>query len=152
MVLQKIREQVNRAAQNLGLQVVDVRIRRTDLPPENNQAIFRRMISERQKEAQEIRAEGKEKAQVTRANADLECVTLRAAAEKTSEEEMGRADQQALQIVREAYGQSPSFAAFYQSKEAYEDSFGKNTHFVLTLENDFLKYMHKDASLLRGQK
>jgi membrane protease subunit HflC len=152
LILKKIREQVNKALQNLGLQVVDVRIRRTDLPPENNQAIFRRMISERQKEAQEIRAEGQEKGQIIRAKADLECVTLRSAAEKTSEEQMGYADQKALEIVRQAFEKNPSFAEFYQSKEAYESSFDQNTHFVLTPGSNFLKYMNKDMSLYKGQK
>lgn len=141
--LRVILDQVNKGVQGLGIQVVDVRIRQADLPAENSQAIFNRMISERQKEASEKRAEGQEKAQIIRANADLECTTLMADAERTAQEKMGAADQEALQTIREAYGRNPAFAAFYQSKEAYEEGLQKGTVYILTPDHDFFKYFHQ---------
>jgi len=140
--LSLIRGLVNKGCQELGIEVVDVRIRRADLPAENSQAIFNRMISERQKEAQETRAEGMERAEIIRALADLECTTLRANARKAAQEEMGLADKKALEIVGQAYGQNQEFAAFYQSLAAYPKAL-KNSRYVLTLEGDFFNYLRK---------
>ena len=140
--LKVILDQVNKGSQGLGIAVVDVRIKRADLPAENSQAIFNRMISERQKEAQETRAEGQEKAQIIRANADLECTTLLADAGRIAQEEMGTADQRALAISRDAYARDPVFASFYQSKDAYERNLDE-TQYVLTPDGEgFFRHLH----------
>ncbi len=146
-ILKDIRNKVNDAVKKLGIEVVDVRIRRADLPPENSQAIYQRMISERQKEAQKIRSEGKEKAQVIQAEADFESTVLIAHAEQKSQEEMGAGDQESLDILGQAYAEDPDFAAFYQSLEAYRSSLKKDARFILSPNSqDFLKYLERGAS------
>lgn len=142
-LLKEIRGKVNTATQSLGIEVVDVRIRRADLPPENSQAIYNRMISERQKEAQKIRAEGNEKAQFIRAEADLECATIMANATQESQIEMGTGDQEALRIVSEAYRKSPDFAAFFQSMDAYKTALGAETQYVLSPKKGFLRHFQE---------
>ena len=137
-----IRQLLNKGCAGLGIEVVDVRIRRADLPSQNSQAIFNRMISERQKEAQETRAEGMERAEIIRAEADLECTTLRATARQTAQEEKGVADRKALRIIGETYAKDPEFAAFYQSLTAYPEAL-KDAQYFLTPEGDFFQYFKK---------
>jgi membrane protease subunit HflC len=137
-----IRQLLNKGCSGLGIEVVDVRIRRADLPLQNSQAIFNRMISERQKEAQETRAEGMERAEIIRAEADLECTTLRANARQKAQEEKGLADRKALRIIGEAYAKNPEFAAFYQSLTAYPEAL-KDAQYFLTPDGDFFQYFKK---------
>lgn len=140
-IMHSIRQKVNQAVKNFGIEVVDVRIRRADLPKENSQAIFNRMISERQKEAQEIRAQGKEIAQVIRAKADLETTILLADAEKQAQILKGEGDATRADLYAEAYGLNPGFASLYQTLQAYLTVLADDqTTFILSPEgNDFLK-------------
>ena len=143
-IMQNVRTQVDQAAENIGIQVVELRIRRLDLPPENNQAIFNRMISERQKEAAELRAQGKEFGAKIRAQADRDKVVLLADAGKKAEILKGEGDAISAKLYAEAYGKSPEFAMLYRTLQAYPIAFKEgNTIFLLSTDNDFLKYFRK---------
>lgn len=149
-IMHSVRQRVNQAIKNLGIEVVDVRIRRADLPKENSQAIFNRMISERQKEAQEIRAQGKEIAQVIRSKAELERTVLLAEAEKKSQILKGEGDAERANLYAKVYGRDPKFAAFYQTLQAYRGALTDNqTTLVLSVESDFFKFLQKNPLLNR---
>jgi modulator of FtsH protease HflC len=140
-LMHKIRDDVNAQAKGLGLQVVDVRLRRADLPEQNSQAVFQRMQTERQREAADIRAQGSQLSQTIKAKADRDVVVLRAEATKTSEQVRGEGDAQKNRILAEAYGQDPEFFAFYRSLIAYETSFKPGeTRLLLSPESEFLRY------------
>lgn len=140
-IMRHMRDQVNAAAQNLGIEVVDVRIRRADLPPEASQAIYRRMESERQREAAEARAQGFERAQQIKAGADRERTVLLAEAQRQSQILRGQGDNEANKTYAQAFTQDPAFFNFYRSLEAYRQSLGSSeTTYVLSPDSDFLKY------------
>jgi len=137
----RIREQVNQQAKGLGIAVVDVRIRRADLPEANSQAIYTRMQTERQREAAEIRAQGAEAAQRIRARADRDVVVITAEANREAERIRGEGDGQRNAIFAEAYGQDQDFFAFYRSMQAYEQALGSNdTRLVLSPQSEFFRY------------
>ncbi|MGL4427279.1 MAG: protease modulator HflC [Alphaproteobacteria bacterium] len=145
-IMHHVRSQVDAAARSLGIQVVELRIRRLDLPKQNSQAIFNRMISERQKEAQELRAKGKELSETIRAQADRDKVVLLADAAKKAEILKGEGDAISSQLYAEAYGKSPEFAMFYRSLQAYKVAFKDDTTtFLLSPDNDFLKFFRKHS-------
>ncbi|MGL4825288.1 MAG: hypothetical protein ACRC4G_03735 [Alphaproteobacteria bacterium] len=124
--------------------MVELRIRRLDLPKQNSQAIFNRMISERKKEAEELRAKGKELSETIRAQADRDKVVLLADAAKKAEILKGEGDAVSSQLYAEAYGKSPEFAMFYRSLQAYKIAFKDDTTtFLLSPDNDFLKFFRK---------
>ncbi len=132
------------AATPLGVTVVDVRIRRADLPLETSQAIFRRMESERQREAAEARAQGAERAQQIRAGADRERTIILAEAQRQGQILRGQGDAEANRIYAEAYSADPQFFAFYRSLAAYRVALGEsNTTYVLSPESDFFQYLTK---------
>ena len=140
-LMRKIRDDVNRQAQGLGLNVVDVRLRRADLPEQNSQAVFQRMQTERQREAADIRAQGSQFSQAIKAKADRDVVVLRAEATKKSEQVRGEGDAQKNKILAEAYGKDPEFFAFYRSLLAYEQSFRSGeTRMVLSPESEFMRF------------
>lgn len=140
-IMRHMRDQVNAAAQNLGIEVVDVRIRRADLPPEASQAIYRRMESERQREAAEARAQGFERAQQIKAGADRERTVLLAEAQRQSQILRGQGDNEANKTYAQAFTQDPAFFNFYRSLEAYRQSLGSSeTTYVLSPDSDFLRY------------
>ena len=137
----KIREQLDREADQYGIQVVDVRIRRADLPEQNSQAVYDRMKTERQREAAEFRAQGGQKAQEIRSKADREAVVIIADANSTSEQVRGAGDAERNRLFAEAYGKDPDFFAFYRSMSAYEQGLRANdTRFLLRPESDFFRY------------
>ncbi|WP_415517639.1 MAG: protease modulator HflC [Desulfovibrio aminophilus] len=140
----EIMEQVVKQSQELlspyGILVVDVRIKRTDLPPENERAIFGRMQAERERQAKQYRSEGQEEAAKIRAQADKERTVLLAEAERQASTIRGEGDAKATRTYAEAYGQSPEFYAFKRSLEAYESSLKDNTRLVLTPGSPFLRY------------
>ncbi len=145
-IMHHVRSQVDAAARSLGIQVVELRIRRLDLPKQNSQAIFNRMISERQKEAQELRAKGKELSETIRAQADRDKVVLLADAAKKAEILKGEGDAISSQLYAQAYGKSPEFAMFYRSLQAYKVAFKDDTTtFLLSPDNDFLKFFRKHS-------
>jgi membrane protease subunit HflC len=140
-IMQNIEQQVAEASKPFGIQVVDVRIRRADLPPETSQAIFKRMQSERQREAAEARAEGQEKAQEIRARAEREKTVILAEAQRQSEILRGEGDALSTKAFADAFGQDPQFFAFYRSMQAYKQSLsGGDTTYLLSPDSDFFKY------------
>ena len=136
-----IREGMNADAKEMGIQVVDVRIRHADLPSQNSEAIYQRMKQERVREANEFRAEGNETAQRIRARAEREVTVLTAEATRESEILKGQGDGQKTEILAEAYGKDPDFFAFYRSMQAYQDALpGDNTTLVLSPNSEFFRY------------
>jgi membrane protease subunit HflC len=142
VLMQRIRDAVNREAQGFGINVVDVRIRRADLPEENSQAIFTRMETERKQEAQQYRAQGAEEALRIRANAERQRTVLLSEARKQSQILRGEGDAQATKIYADAYGLDADFFEFYRSMEAYKTALGKeDTTIILSPKSEFLKYL-----------
>lgn len=136
-----IREQLDREAERYGINVVDVRIRRADLPEQNSQAVYQRMQTERQREAAEFRAQGAQRAQEIRARADRDVTVLVAEANAKGEQVRGEGDAARNRIFAEAYGKDPDFFAFYRSLQAYESGLGNNdTRMVLKPDSEFFRY------------
>lgn len=129
------------SANNFGLEVVDVRIKRADLPQQNSKAIYDRMRTDREREAQTFRSNGKQKALTITSGADREATKLRAEATRESEEIKGAADRESTQIFAEAYNRDPDFAIFYRSMLAYEHALdaGK-TRMLLSPDSEFFRY------------
>jgi modulator of FtsH protease HflC len=137
----RIREGVNAQAAELGISVVDVRIRRADLPEQNSQAIFERMQTERQREAAEIRAQGGEAAQRIRSRADRDVIVIVAEANREAERVRGEGDGERNAIYGQAYGQDQDFFAFYRSMQAYEQGLAQgDTRFVLSPDSEFFRF------------
>jgi len=142
-IMREIQQQANEAARPLGVDVVDVRIRRADLPPETSQAIFRRMESERQREAAEARAQGQQRAFEIRAGADRERVVISAEAQREAQILRGQGENEAAKIYADAFQADPQFYTFYRSLQAYRQSLGdSNTTYVLSPESDFFRYFN----------
>ena len=140
-IMSNIQTDVNAAAQRLGIEVIDVRLRRADLPQEAAQAIYARMRSEREREAREARAQGFEKGQQIRAAADRERTVLLAEAKRTSETTRGDGDQEATRIWADAFGQDADFFHFYRSMQAYREALrGDDTTMVLSPDSDFFRF------------
>jgi membrane protease subunit HflC len=140
-LMQRIRDQLDKEADAYGIQVVDVRIRRADLPEQNSQAVYQRMQTERQREAAEFRAQGAQKAQEIKSNADRESTVIVAEANSTSEQVRGEGDGERNRLFAEAYGKDPDFFAFYRSMTAYENGLkSSDTRFLLQPDSDFFKY------------
>ena len=136
-----MRDQLDRDAQPFGIHIIDVRIRRVDLPEQNSQAVYQRMQTERQREAAEFRAQGSQKSQEIRARADRDVTVLLAEATSQSEQVRGQGDAERNRIYAEAYGQDPGFFGFYRSMQAYERSMQHgDTHLVLRPDSDFFRY------------
>ena len=136
-----MRDQLDRDAQPFGIHVIDVRIRRADLPPKNSQAVFQRMQTERQREAAEFRAQGSQKSQEIRAKADRDVTVLTAEANSQSEQIRGQGDAERNRIFAEAYGADPEFFAFYRSMQAYQNSFDNGrTRALISPKSDFFRY------------
>jgi modulator of FtsH protease HflC len=140
-LMARIREQLDKEADGYGIQVVDVRIRRADLPEQNSQAVYQRMQTERQREAAEFRAQGGQKAQEIRSNADREATVIVAEANSTAEQVRGTGDGERNRLFAEAYGKDPDFFAFYRSMTAYENGLKSNdTRFLLRPDSEFFRF------------
>ncbi len=140
-LMKNIREQLDREAERYGINVVDVRIRRADLPEQNSQAVYQRMQTERQREAAEFRAQGAQRAQEIRARADRDVTVLVAEANAKGEQIRGEGDATRNRIFAEAYGKDPDFFAFYRSMQAYESGLGNNdTRLVLKPDSEFFRF------------
>ena len=136
-----VRDQLENEAKSFGITVVDVRIRRANLPEQNSQAVYQRMQTERQREAAEFRAQGSQHAQEIRAKADRDVTVLIAEAQSKGEQTRGEGDAQRNRIFAEAYGRDPDFFSFYRSMQAYENGLRPNdTRMVLRPDSDFFKY------------
>ncbi len=146
-LMSEITLQVNQEANKFGIEVIDVKIRSADLPQANSEAIYRRMQTERQREAAEYRAQGAEAAQGIRSRADREVTIIIADAKKKSEQLRGQGDAERNNIFAKAYGKDPEFFAFYRSMQAYSNSFiDNNTRFFLSPESDFFKYFNQQKT------
>jgi membrane protease subunit HflC len=136
-----IQEGVNTEAKNFGIEIVDVRIKRADLPQANSDAIYRRMQTEREREAKEFRARGAEMAVTITSTADKEVTVLLADAQKKSEIMKGEGDGQRNKIFAEAFGRDPEFFAFYRAMQAYETALiGGDTSLILSPDSEFFKF------------
>jgi membrane protease subunit HflC len=140
-LMARVRDQLEGEAQSFGITVVDVRIRRADLPEQNSQAVYQRMQTERQREAAEFRAQGSQKGQEIRAKADRDVTVLIAEATSTGEQVRGQGDAERNRIFAEAYGSDPDFFAFYRSMQAYESGLRHNdTRMVLKPDSEFFRF------------
>ncbi len=136
-----IQEGVNTEAQNFGIEIIDVRIKRADLPQANSEAIYKRMQTEREREAKEFRAKGAEMAVTITSTADKEVTVLLANAKKQSEIMKGEGDGQRNKIFANAFGKDPEFFAFYRAMQAYEKALiGGDTSLILSPDSDFFKF------------
>jgi len=136
-----IREEVNESANSLGLEIIDVRIRRADYPDATSQNIFNRMKSEREREAKEFRATGEEEAQKIRADADKQRTVMVAEARRQSEILRGEGDAKSIEIYANAFGQDKDFFSFYRSMQAYRKTFSEQgTSLVLSPDSEFFRF------------
>ena len=150
--MQIIQSQVNDEAKNFGINIVDVRIKRADLPPANSEAIYKRMQTEREREAKEFRAQGAEIAQKIRSTADKDVTVILAEANKKSEIMKGEGDGQRNKIFANAFGRDPSFFSFYRAMQSYEKSLiGGDTSLILSPDSDFFKFFGK-SGLIKSKK
>jgi membrane protease subunit HflC len=140
-LMARVRDQLESEAQSFGISVVDVRIRRADLPEQNSQAVYQRMQTERQREAAEFRAQGSQRAQEIRARADRDVTVLLANATSTAEGVRGEGDGERNRIYAEAYGRDADFFAFYRSMQAYEAGLkNSDTRMLLKPDSEFFRF------------
>jgi len=143
-LMKKIQKEVNEETDRFGIEIVDVRIIRADLPVQVTQSTYNRMRSEREREAKEARAQGEELALKIRSLADKERTVLLSEARRDSEIARGNGDKEAIRIYAEAFGQDPEFYEFYRTMEAYKKSLKSGTTMVLSPDSDFFKYISSD--------
>src|SRR5437588_3433377 len=141
LLMARVREQLEAEAQAFGIAIVDVRIRRADLPEQNSQAVYQRMQTERQREAAEFRAQGSQRSQEIRARADRDVTVLIADATSTAEKTRGEGDGERNRIFADAFGRDPDFFAFYRTMQAYEAGLRHNdTRMLLKPDSEFFRY------------
>lgn len=143
----RIQEQLSQSARPLGVEIIDVKIRRADLPQTNSEAVFQRMIAERRQLAQQYRSEGSEKANQIKAQADRQVIEIKAAAEEEAQKIRGAADGERNAVFAEAYDKDAEFFAFYRSLQAYEAALKKDdqsgdTTILLSPESEFFRYFN----------
>jgi membrane protease subunit HflC len=142
-LMSRINTRVNRESQSLGVEIVDVRIRRADLPEANSQAIYQRMQTERQREATEIRAQGEQAARRIRAEADRSATVIVAEANRESEQLRGDGDAARTAIFADAYGANPEFFDFFRSMQAYQNGLKPNaTRMLISPNSEFFRYFN----------
>lgn len=142
-LMEKIRSQIDGRAAEIGIDLVDVKIRHADLPEANSQAIFRRMQTERQREATEIRAEGEEQSRRIKSRADRDATVLIAEAKRDAEKLRGDGDAERNNIFADAYGRDPEFFSFYRSMQAYETGLlESDTSLVISPDSEFFRYFN----------
>lgn len=149
-IMKQVKDYLNAAADNFGVEIVDVRIKRTDLPEKNSQSIFDRMKAERKKEATLLRAQGEQESTIIKAKAEREKVEILAEAQKKSQILRGEGDAQAAKIFANAFGRDPDFFLFYRSMQAYKEIFNTDdTTMILSPESDFLRYFEDSRGNLK---
>lgn len=145
-VMARIRAQMDVQARDIGIEIVDVRIRRADLPVQNQNAVFSRMQTERQRQATELRAQGEEAARRIRSRADRQVTVLLAEAKRDAEITRGDGDAESNRIFANAYSQDPEFFEFYRSMQAYREALKKNdTTLVLSPDSDFFRFFRESS-------
>ena len=137
-----VTQRSDEAARSYGIEVIDVRIKRADLPPENEAAVFDRMRAERAREALQYRSEGEEQALTIRAETDLEAAQILATAEEEAQRIRGAGDADALAIYAEAYNDGRKFYKFTRTLEAYEKALDSKTKVILPADGDFFKLLN----------
>lgn len=140
-IMKVVTQRANEKAKAYGIEVEDVRIKRADLPEQNEKAVFARMQAERERQAKQYRAEGAEEAQKIRSEADRDREIILADAYKTSEQLRGEGDARAFKTYAAAYRQDPHFFEFTRSMEAYKKTFGGNSTVVMSPDSEFFKYL-----------
>jgi membrane protease subunit HflC len=141
--MNRIQDDVNRQARSLGIELIDLRLTRVDLPAANSQAVYQRMRTEREREAADLRANGQQLAQTIRARAEREATVIRAEANRRSEELRGTGDAEKNRILAEAFGRDPDFFSFYRSMQAYEAGLRPgDTRLVLSPNSEFFRYFN----------
>ena len=151
-LMSKVREQLEAEAQAFGIAVVDVRIRRADLPEQNSQAVYQRMQTERQQEAAQIRAQGSQRSQEIRARADRDVTVLIADATNKAEQTRGEGDGERNRIFADAYGQDADFFAFYRAMQAYEAGLRhSDTRMLLKPDSEFFRFFIDPSGKPRGE-
>jgi membrane protease subunit HflC len=143
LIMKLVSDRSNEKASVYGLEVLDVRIKRADLPEQNEKAIFQRMQAERERQAKGYRAEGEEEAQKIRSEAEKDKTIISAEAYRTSQELRGAGEAKAYKTYADAYKQGPEFFEFVRTMEAYKKVFAKDTTMVLTPDSEFLKFLKK---------
>jgi membrane protease subunit HflC len=142
-LMNRIQEEVNRQAKNLGIEIIDLRLTRVDLPAANSQAVYGRMQTERQREAADLRANGERDAATIRARADRDVTVLVAEAGQKADQLRGAGDADRNRILAEAFGQDQDFFAFYRSMQAYEKGLtGSDTRLVISPSSEFFRYFN----------
>jgi modulator of FtsH protease HflC len=150
-LMAEVRTQLGTEARSFGIEVVDVRIRRADLPEQNSQAVYQRMQTERQRLAAEFRAQGSQKSQEIRAKADRDVTVLIAEAQAKGEALRGEGDAERNRIFADAFGRDPDFFAFYRSMQAYEAGLRANdTRMLLRPDSDFFRYFGNPSGKRQG--
>jgi membrane protease subunit HflC len=151
--MKEIASQVNREGRDYGVEVVDVRIKRADLPQQNLQSVFQRMQADRVREATELRAQGEAEANRIRADADRQVTVIKAEANKRSDQIRGEGDGERNRIFAEAYNRDPAFFAFYRSMQAYEQSLSaKDTRLVISPNSEFFKYFQDPSGTAQAKR
>ncbi|MFZ9470389.1 MAG: protease modulator HflC [Rickettsiales bacterium] len=146
-IMKKIKEAVGNSSKIFGINIIDVRIMRADLPKENSDAIYARMQTEREKEAREIRAKGAEEADKIRAEANKQRTIILAEAKKNADIVRGNGESQANKIYAGSLGKDPEFADFYRSMSAYKVALGNNnTKMIISQDNNFFKYFNNSKN------
>jgi membrane protease subunit HflC len=150
-LMNRIQDDVNRQAQNLGVEIIDLRLTRVDLPASNSQAVYQRMQTERQREAADLRANGQQLGQTIRARAERDATVIQAEATRRSEELRGQGDADKNRILAEAFGRDADFFAFYRSMQAYEVGLRPGeTRMVISPNSDFFRYFNDPSGRSRG--
>jgi modulator of FtsH protease HflC len=145
-----VRDQLENEAKSFGISVVDVRIRRANLPEQNSQAVYQRMQTERQREAAEFRAQGSQHSQEIRAKADRDVTVLIADAQSKGEQTRGQGDAERNRIFADAFGRDPDFFSFYRSMQAYENGLhAGDTRMLLTPDSSFFRYFGNPSGKAR---
>lgn len=140
-VMQVVTQRANEKAEAYGIQIQDVRIKRADLPEQNEKAVFARMQAERERQAKQYRAEGSEESQKIRSEAEKDREILLAEAYKAAQELRGEGDAKAFRLYAAAYRQDPKFFEFTRSMEAYRKAFDGNSTIVMSPDSEFFKYL-----------
>ncbi len=150
-LMRQIAQRVDAEARSFGIQVVDVRLKRVDLPEANSQAIYERMKTERQREAAEIRAQGTEGAKRIKANADRQVTITIAEANRDAERLRGEGDAERNRIYAEAFSKDPDFFGFYRSMQAYEEGLkSEDTRLIISPTSEFFQYFNAPGGTPSG--
>lgn len=150
-IMEEMRDKADLDARKIGVQIIDVRLKRVDLPTEVSESVYRRMEAERKRVANELRSEGAAEAEKIRADADRQREVIVAEAYRDAQKVKGEGDAKAAAIYAQAFSQSPEFYAFYRSMEAYRGSFGNKSDVIVVEPNsEFFKYMKNAGGAVKN--